>query len=648
MELIPLSKISKAKIDTARHGTETTGYRRNMPVLLQAAQCWDNMERFRRDRERNKNYNYGRQWDDIIEVDGKAMTEAEYIQKEGNVPLKNNLIRRFVRNVVGLYRSGGQEPVCTARDREEQTLGETMTTVLQYNHQLNRMSEMNARSMEEFLISGLVIHKKTFGWRDGRIDEWTDYVNPCNFFVDGAMRDFRGWDCTMIGEIHDISFGELCQTFAKNRRQYDFLSKEYSLSKDRQFLTDNCEQFGHRRLSNIDFFLPHDLTLCRVIEVWTKEQKERYRCHDYLTGDNFKCDSEDYKTLVDDINRQRLAQGKEQGMTRDDIPLIFAEYFIDSYWYVRYFTPTGTIIAEEETPYAHGSHPYVFKAYPFIDGEIHSFVSDVIDQQRYVNRLITMYDFIMRASAKGALLVPEGAKPDNMTWQEFADTWARFNGIIVYKAKAGVPVPQQVSANSVNIGIADMLSMQLKFLEDISGVHGALQGATASAGTSGTLYAQQTQNATTSLLDIIDAYHSFEIDGAYKDVQNIQQFYDDKRVFNIAGAGHLTEYDPRKIQNVEFDLSIQTSQITPAYRQAANEFLMQLFQAGAINLQQLLEAGQFPFGDQLLQSVQAQQQQMAQGQTPEALPQELQNQVNGGANPQAAALLQQATGNNQQ
>lgn len=640
-QLIPLSKIStRGRIDTVgqRKRGQAEVCPRDMDVLLQAAQCWQNMDRFRRDRERNKNYNYGRQWDDLIEVDGKTMTEAEYIRREGNVPLKNNLIRRFVRNVVGLYRSGAQQPVCSARDRQEQPLGETMTTVLQYNRQLNHMEELSARSMEEFLISGLVVHKKTYGWRNDKIDEWTDYVNPCNFFIDGNMRDFRGWDCTMIGEIHDVSFGELMETFATDRRRYDFLSEQYRLARDRRFITDNCEQFGHRRLSNVDFFLPHDLTLCRVIEVWTKEEKERYRCHDYLTGETFKIDAEDYAAMVERPNRERLLQGQNEGMERDDIPMVEAEYFIDSYWYVRYLTPTGYVIAAQETPYAHKSHPYVFKAYPFIDGEIHSFVSDVIDQQRYVNRLITMYDFIMRASAKGVLLVPEGAKPDNMTWQQFADTWARFNGIVVYKPKAGVPIPQQISSNSVNIGISDMLSLQLKFLEDISGVHGALQGQTAASGTSGTLYSQQTQNAATSLLDIISAFRDFEIDGAYKDVKNIQQFYDQKRMYNIvgAGSGRMAEYNPEKIRNVEFDLSIEESQVTPAYRQAANEFLMQLFQTGAINVQQLLENGSFPFADQLLQSIQAEAQQAQEAQEAQEdsgqLPDRGQNQENNQTN----------------
>lgn len=56
---------------------------------------------------------------------------------------------------------------------------------------------------------------------------------------------------------------------------------------------------------------------------------------------------------------------------------------MDSCWYYNYLTPFGDILREGETPYDHKSNPYVFKAYPFIDGEVHSFVGDVIDQQRY-------------------------------------------------------------------------------------------------------------------------------------------------------------------------------------------------------------------------------------------------------------------------
>jgi hypothetical protein len=635
--LLSLSRVKPAddEMDSVRESHKYER-RRAFDVLMEAQAHWSNMDRFRRTRERNKRYTYGDQWSDQITVDCETMTEEEYIKSQGSVPLTNNLIRRLVRNVIGVYRMQSMEPICVARDRDEQKQGETMTTILQYNMQLNRRKELDARTLEEFLISSFIVHRKWYGWNSekNRLDCWTTYVQPNNFFIDANMRDFRGWDCSCVGEVHDISFEALCGQFAKSPADYQKLKHIYASARNLRRLGDTFEEFGYSRPKNYDFICTSDPTRCRVIEVWRKESKPRYRCHDYNNGDVFKVDIEDYDVLVADVNASRLKRGVAAGMKVEDIPLIQAEWFMDDYWYYYFLTPFGDILDEGETPYAHKSHPYVFKAYPFIDGEIHSFVSDVIDQQRYTNRLVTLYDWIMRASAKGVLLVPEDAV-GKMSMDEIADEWSRFNGVIAYKAKPGVPIPQQVSANSTNIGIAELLNIQLKFFEDISGVHGALQGRQGQSGTSGTLYAQQAQNATTSLLDILDSFSMFIVDGAYKDVKNIQQFYDEKKTFNIAGKTASIEYDPKKIRDVEFDLSITESTNTPAYRQMANDFLIQIWSTGQISLEQLLEVGQFPFGDELLQSVRSQKEQMERGEMPQAISPELQQQVAAAADQEA-------------
>jgi hypothetical protein len=618
------------------------GSRRHFDILLEAQRYWDNMSEFRRERERSKRYTYGDQWGDIIEVRGKRMTEKEYIRSNGSVPLTNNLIRRLVKNVLGTFRGQSKEPTCMARDRDEQKLGEVMSTLLQYNMQLNRMKEIYGRSMEEFLISGFVVHRKWYGWRNCRTDCWTDYVQPNNFFIDTNMRDMRGWDCTMLGEIHDISFDALCEQFATSRADYERYRNIYATARDRQTMGTYAERFGRSRLSTIDFLCPATPGLCRVIEVWRKETKPRYRCHDYNNGDVYKIEESDYNDMVADENRRRMEQAAAHGMPPEEVPLIEATWFMDNYWYYYYLTPFGDVLQEGETPYAHKSHPYVFKAYPFIDGEIHSFVSDVIDQQRYTNRLITMYDWIMRSSAKGVLLIPEDCKPDDMSWDDIAEEWSRFDGMIVYKPKPGVAAPQQVATNATNIGISELLNLQLKFFEDISGVNGALQGKPGYSGTSAALYAQQSQNATTSLIDLLDSFSMFVTDAAYKDVKNIQQFYDDAQIVNIAGKNARIETDPKKIRDTEFDLAIMESTATPAYRQIANDTLMELWRAQAINTEMLLEHADFPYADDLLQALQAQKEQAEQSGQPQGLPPQLQQQAQQGANMGAVNQLYNA------
>ena len=619
---------------------------RAQQILLEAQGYYSAMYRFRRDRERNKRYNYGDQWGDIVCVNGKRMTEEEYILSQGNIPLKTNLIRRLVRNVIGTYRSQSTEPTCTARDRDEQSQAEVMSTVLQYNMQLNRMTEVYARTMEEYLISGMVVHRKWYGWRNDKMECWTDYVQPNNFFIDNNMRDFRAWDCSFVGEIHDISFDSLCEQFARSPEDYARLAEIYAQARNHEMSVKAWEDFGYSKdYINTDFLTPRDESRCRVIEVWRKESKPRYRCHDYNNGDFYKIDIEDYGEMVEAENMRRIAQAERAGIPFDEVPLIKAEWYMDSYWYYYYLSPLGDILAEGETPYEHKSHPYVFKAYPFIDGEIHSFVADVIDQQRYTNRLITLNDWVIRASAKGVLLIPEECIPKDVTPEEFADTWAKFNGVVVYTASKTGAVPQQVANNSTNIGTHEMLNLMLKFFEDISGVNGALQGKPGYSGTSGSLYAQQTQNATTSLLDILDSYQGFVQDAAYKDVKNIQQFYDQKRTFNIAGrGGRVVTYDPMKIRDVEMDISVVPSQATPVYRAMGNDFLTKMLELGHINIEQALENGDFPFADSLLQSIRSQRAQMEEGQMPEGISPELMQQVQEGANPEAMKLLQRAMG----
>ena len=251
---------------------------RGQMILFEAQRYYDAMERFRRDRERNKRYNYGDQWGDIVCIDGKRMTEEQYILSQGNVPLKTNLIRRLVRNVIGVYRGQSIEPTCTARDRDEQQQAETMSIVLQYVMQLNRMTEVYARSIEEFLISGLVAHRKWHGWRNERMECWTDPVQPNNFIIDSNMRDLRAWDCSFVGEIHDLEYEEVCANFAQSPADYMRIAEIYRYARDRETNIRSWEEFGYNRDNlNSSFLLPQNNSRCRVFEIWRKETKPRYR-----------------------------------------------------------------------------------------------------------------------------------------------------------------------------------------------------------------------------------------------------------------------------------------------------------------------------------------------------------------------------------
>lgn len=618
---------------------------RNMNILLQAQLYYQNLEQFRKDGDRCNKFYLGDGWSDVVEVDGKLMREDTYIRLQGKTPLQQNLIRRLGRNVVGIYRDESKEPICVARDKEEQMLGDTMSELLGYVWRLNKADSLFARSLEYFLVRGAVAMRHWYGWGLNRneCDCWLERMDMNRMFWDTFAEKDDLSDARMIGYLHDMELNKACEMFAHSPKEYRQLTELFRQCADPNLLQSQFETFGRRRLENIDFLTASDPAKCRIIEIWTLEHKPRYHCHDWQKGECFKIDVADYNDEVLRVNERRIKGYAEMGIPQEEVPLVEAEWFIDNYWYYRFMTPNGVVIQEGETPYDHKKPPFVVRLYPMLNGEIRSFVADLIDVQKMVNRLITKYDWIMSASAQGLVMVPEESISDKMPIESIAENWAKFNGVIVYKSRNGSPAPHQVSSNSTNIGILELLNLQLKFIEDISSVNGALQGKQGYSGMSGTLYAQQTQNSTKGLLDLLETYSDFVCENALMDVKNIQQFYDINKVVNIVGqdSADITS-TAQKALNVDYDLSIVESTSSPAYKERGNEWLMQLLQNGLITLEQMLDVGKFPFSEQLKQAISAQKEKLEKGQVPSGMDPSLVNQVQQGADMDAVNQLYNA------
>lgn len=625
------------KIDTVDEGSDL--FSKNNAILLEAYYAWESLRNFRKDSERSAMYVFGDQWGDKVDTKDGTMKESSYIKKQGKVPLKNNRIRPLIRTVLGQFSSSQTEPVCVARDRDEQKIGEMMSATIQYCYQKNKLWELDRRNLESFLITGAAFFRSYFGWNDEycMMDVWVDSVNYNRIFLDTHMEDYRHWDCSLIGEMHDSSLNEVISKFSDGSREKARYIKDIYRTNNRNDVSNIVENLHARHFTDMDFFIPEDISRCRVIEIWRKESKERIRVHDRLTGEWYKVEVKEEPSLKR-INTQRVKEQHEMGVLEEDMKLLEYQWFVDRYWYFRFLSPYGDVLKEGETPYWHKSHPYSFKLYPFFNGEVHSFVSEFIDQQRYINRLITMQDFIMTAAAKGVLMFPEECMPEGMTVEEIAEEWVSYNGVILYKPKPHISPPQQIIANTSQTGIYDMLRIQLQLLEDVSGISGALQGKEPSSGTPAALYAQQSQNSSINLIDIMESFRQLREDRDTKNMKLQQQYYTDTRYLNIAGGNYSEEakiFKPEKVRNIEFDLSLTESTSTPAYRMIQNDMLMQLFGTGAITVEELLENGTYPFADRLLQSIKSRQQQMNNQQQAlgSVVPEDISNQITQQSNP---------------
>lgn len=640
-KLFRKSRVTEEKetIDSIRKRWNTYGNKVNVPLLERFHTAWMNLSRFREERDRSLRYIYGDQWSDTIMYKGRIITEKNYIQSNGNIPLVNNVMRGLVNSVTGIYAKQDTEPVCFARNREDQTAGNMMTTALQCNWQINKMPILLLNIFEEFLASGAAIARETYEYREDILDEFTDSVNPYYMAWEGGS-DPRHTDIRMIGQMHDLDYNEMVSTFVNSRTGITVgeLRNMY-FGVDGRRLPDlnepSSSQLNERHdINNVSFYSSSNNHEYRVFEIWTKEIKMRYRCWDTNSGERYKIELSQIKE-VEAENKLRLEKGAQYGIPEDEIPLIETEKFVDNYWYYSFLSPSGHVLLEGETPYEHKSHPYTIKLYPFVNGEVHSFSSTFIDQQRYINRLITLNDFILRTSAKGVTLVPEDCIPDDMSPEEFAEKWTSVDGLIIYKPKTGSNLkPEIFHNNSTNIGINEMLQLQLGLIDRISSVQGALQGKEAASGTSAARYGMEAQNATTALAAILKMFTAFTEDVAKKKVKIMQQYYEDGRYISTnSNSSDITQFDAVNSQDVEYVISIRESAATPVYRMMANDWLKELWMGsnGLITVQDLLRYGDFPFADKLLQDIEERQKQVSNGNVPdEILSENLQQQI--GAN----------------
>ena len=619
----------------------------NLTLLWRCARDWDAMDYLRKEHARNLRYKNGDQWSDTVPAPAhphRTIREDALISRSGKVPLKHNYIQQYIRNIHGQLLSSPTQTVVYARSRDDQPLGEMLTNALQACHQLNRIRKIDINVVEELCLTGIACAKVRYGYwsTKNRTDGKIDLVNINRLFFNADIEDPRLTDIRRIGELHDYTFDDLVRNFATCREDVQALREIYGICHDHTKL-ENLYENHASRLQNLNFLYTNDLGKYRVIEVWERLGRWVLYVHDYADGTE-----EIYTDLtmqeVEAINASRIEQGMAAGIAPDTVKLIYAREQYEYYWRVKYLTPNGYCIKETESPYAHEEHPYVLAAMPVIDGRFKAVLSDVIDIQRYINRLLTLLDFIIGASAKGLLMVPQECIPDDMDIRDFAREYVKTNGVILIKKGAYDKLPKQISMNGTNIGAWEMFAQEMNIMQQISGLNGAVQGQVPRANTPSSLYAQQAQNSMMNFVVLFENYNMFCEERDEKLLKVLMQYYTTRRYIGTNGktAGEMAKfYEPEMAQKIEdFNLTAAKSNDTPVFRQMTDDLLMKLLESGRIPLEIFLNNCSLPGADKLLSEVKSFNEQAAAGQIdPEALTQ-LQQAAQQNADPNAMAMMQ--------
>lgn len=620
MKLIKIPKKDINSADSVVERKSRVGNDTDKHLLAQAEDVWQTFGPFRQRRARVIRFIYEDQWGDLITVNKETMTQREYLIRQGNVALQANLMASKANSIVGSHIKEGTIPSIHARARAQQNLGEILSETLRANWDNNDMGQLEVSCEQELLYGGMCVIKEAFERMDGIDDAWSRMVNPNMFAFCSAMQDTRLKDLAMTVELHDYTFNELCAAFVEKPEDFKKLRDWYYAESSPLRFNDMVDIADKLDEARMNFYTPADSKNCRVIEIWTKERRPRYHVFDQQKAELYDINADDTQFIkeIEEINRTRTEEGRRLGFSDEEIPLIELSYFIDTYWFFRFLTPTGYILREGESDLPGRDIPYTVCAVPFVNGKICGFLSDAVDLQMAINRELVVYDWMKRLDTKGVTFVPQNIIPDGMNYATFAEQWTSMDGIVFYKPSNNGDKPFVEHGASGQLNTAEMVKMLSDTMSESVSVSGAIQGKTPYAGTSAQLYAQQKENSTTPIAVIMDKLENFIKHVAIKKTQFIQQYYNIEQYAEIADGMSFEDgidaINLADIANLRYKFKYVIGSDHTSLRQETNELLLSLMQMGQLAAADVLGLGEFPNSDAILarmneRALEAQQQQ---------------------------------------
>lgn len=564
---------------------------------------WERREIFRRQRRRSRNYYRGRQWYELVEDpdnQGEMISERALIERQGRVPWVMNHIQAVVRNLKGQYRLNRSDRAVFAVSGEaDPDIMDQVNLGLRAVRRYNKMHTIEPDQFEEHLLSGASCFYVSLEY-DHKLDRNEVYIEPVDqsrLFYNLDLDDRRMNGIRIIGRLMDLTRDEMLAAYAVDDAgnysagKAEKIRDQYANYGGTQW--DLWTKHGFDRHDSVDFYNTYDTNRWRVVEVWCQKHELVSYVHDRASGTFGQMALSDAEIM--EIEDEREAAG---------LPGIEVTKRLEPVWHVYHLTPYGDILFSQRSPYWHEAHPYVVGVSTLLDGETWGLVESVIDPQRWLNRITSMLDFSLAASAKGVLLIDEDMIPDDMSLDDFAAEWTKANGVVRFKPKPGFPIPQQIASNAIPAGAFEMLAALKQWIEETSGVTGPMQGFEPKSGTPASLYQQQVIQASTTNLDYFESFMEFCHEVDRKTLQVMLQGFAERRQINEPGSQVGAVYDPEAVRALDWDVALGDVSDTATYRQLFEADLQNFLGAGYLNFGTYLEMSSHPKAKQLLRVIQ--------------------------------------------
>lgn len=572
-------------------------------LLQEASSWWDQLGFLREEYALNASFLKGDQWGEIYDPDRKGwISEKQFLEERGLEGFVFNLFANIVRNVIGQFRQNRADRHAFAVNDQDDEATEALNVLWRYVRRKNMSHALEADGFRDHVLAGMSCWKLTVEF-DPLLDrmELAEYlIAPSRISFNLDVADRRLQNLRIITELHDLTPDEVYMRFAKSEKEMAELERVIG-----QLPRALQQTWGSKANRSRAFLYPDDGTKVRVLEVWYRTYKWKRYATDPLTG------------ITGEI-RDLKAFEEEQRLRKENMLPLLKELdaVYEPVWNVCFTLPDGYVLEEKEEPYMHGEHPYAFSIALIADGDIISPVRDLRDPQRWINRQFALLEYYTRSAAKGALAVDQEVLEDSgLTLERVAEWYTSTDAVLAFRVnprqgKTLQNVFHSVQSPQIPGGYLELISVLLSFTERISGVSEATRGLTPKSGTPAALYQQQILQSTLNITDLLETYFEGLEQKDRKTLKLIKEIYTQPMRLRSTERGDVIFYDPERIRNLVFDVSIGSVQETVTTRVLWDPFLVQLFQAGALPLDVLLKNLSVPVAKKLLSDLQASAPQM--------------------------------------
>ncbi|MEO1478019.1 MAG: hypothetical protein AAFV01_05515, partial [Bacteroidota bacterium] len=395
---------------------------------------------------------------------------------------------------------------------------------------------------------------------------------------------------------------------------------------------------------------------CRVVRFFRFESALLHRFHDHETGEYGFAEEQglnpedlageaDVRAMENEAAAQELGLDFETATLMGVLPRAPLELKPEVHeFYVEYYmSPDGYVLSRRLNPYDHQQPSYRAAFTTWVDGSFMGLFEPALDPARYSNRIHAMIDKMLLTSARGLLMIGEDQLPDGWTIDNVAEKYVQVGSVLVYKASANKPPPQQVTTASIPVGLFQWFQQQGVNQEEFTGINGAFQGFTPDSQPTATQFMAQIQQSGVTTLDFFECCYE-----AFRDLdvllaQTVMQAYEPGRWVRSGKAGQPVQWDPGRVRDLEVDAVQADVAETATHRLIFEEDLNNWLQSNRITWPEFLSNSGHPRAQAFLEGLE-QDNPLFNGEINPAQLEQLVLAADSG-NPDAVALLSQAQEN---